>query len=189
MGAGVQGFEALQAAAKQGLRVVTGSSLTVGIAGGYTQALEWDVVTPTGEPPIATPSRNVPLYWALSGGGGGTYGVAISMTAKAHPDGVVSGAGPTFTSTNVSEDAFWEAVEAFQATVPNMAANRPTFKERVEDLYQPFINELKKRGIAYTLNAASFPTYIEHFNHYYGPLPYGTTTSVVVIGSRLIRPW
>lgn len=63
----------------------------MGIAGGYTQggghsaltsaygmgadqALEWEVVTPNGDHLIASPTQNTDLYFALSGGGGSTYG-------------------------------------------------------------------------------------------------------------------
>jgi FAD/FMN-containing dehydrogenase len=37
MGAGVQGFEAIAAAASEGLVVIEGECPTVGVAGGYTQ--------------------------------------------------------------------------------------------------------------------------------------------------------
>lgn len=87
MGAGVQGFEAYQAANASGLQVVGGECPTVGIAGGYTQGgghsalaskhglaadqtLEWELVTGTGEYLIANRHQNTDLYWALSGGGG-----------------------------------------------------------------------------------------------------------------------
>jgi len=37
LGAGVQGFEANNAASKAGLQVLTGECLTVGVVGGFTQ--------------------------------------------------------------------------------------------------------------------------------------------------------
>lgn len=89
-GAGVTGGQASQFAAAHGYRVVTGDSPTVGVAGGFTQGgghsqlsgvyglgadnvLEWEVVTAEGIHLVATPTKNSDLYWALSGGGGGTY--------------------------------------------------------------------------------------------------------------------
>lgn len=115
MGAGVMAIEAYEAAHARGLAVVGGECPTVGIAGGYTQGgghsslaskyglaadqtLEWEVVTGTGEMLTANRYNNSDLYWALSGGGGGTYGVTTSLTAKAHADIPVSGVNLTFTS-------------------------------------------------------------------------------------------
>lgn len=110
MGAGVQGYEALEAAQKVGLTVTTGECPTVGIAGGYTQGgghslsesfptaavpaaiadprsslaskyglaadqtLEFEVITATSGARLlkASPTENSDLYWALSGGGGGS---------------------------------------------------------------------------------------------------------------------
>ncbi|KAK9418807.1 hypothetical protein SUNI508_14118, partial [Seiridium unicorne] len=39
-----------------------------------------------GEHLVATPEQNSDLYWAMSGGGGGTYAVAVSMTTRQHAD-------------------------------------------------------------------------------------------------------
>lgn len=120
MGAGIQVFEADEAAHAQGLVVVGGNCQTVGLAGGYTQGgghgplaskfclaadqvLEWEVVTGRGELLTATQSKNSDLYWALSGGGGGTYGVVLSMTSKAYPDLQVAVANLTFTNEGVSQ--------------------------------------------------------------------------------------
>ena len=135
MGAGVQVVDAYQYAYDRGFVVVGGNCPTVGIAGGYTQggghsplsskfgmaadqALEWEVVTATGEHLTASPSQNADLYWALSGGGGGTYGVVASLTVKAHPDLMTSAANLTLTSAGISQDSFWSVVETFQGSLP-----------------------------------------------------------------------
>lgn len=134
MGAGVQGFEVNKAAFEQGLQVVTGSCPTVGVAGGYSQGgghsaltsahgmaadqvLEWEVVTADGVHLIANREKNADLYWALSGGGGGTYGVVLSMTSKAHQDTHTAGANLTFASAGMSQEAFYSLVDTFQTTV------------------------------------------------------------------------
>lgn len=77
------------------------------------QTLEWEVVTGTGEHLIANRQKNTDLYWALSGGGGGTYAVVLSLTSKAHQDTPTSGANLTFTSQGVSQDAYYEAITTF----------------------------------------------------------------------------
>lgn len=52
---------------------------------GADQVLEMDVVLATGQVVTANACQNSDLFFALRGGGGGTYGVVVSMTVKAHP--------------------------------------------------------------------------------------------------------
>lgn len=129
IGAGVQGFEAENAAHKLGLMVVTGHCPDVGITGGYTQGgghgqlasrfglaadqvLEWEVVTATGKLLIASPAQNADLYWALSGGGGGTFAVVISMTVRVYPEEkTASGVLQFASSTDLSR--FWAVVRTY----------------------------------------------------------------------------
>lgn len=137
LGAGVQAIDAYQYAYDQGLVVVGGNCPTVGIAGGYTQggghsplsskygmaadqALEWEVVTGTGVLLTASPTQNADLYWALSGGGGGTYGVVVSLTVKAHKDSMTSAANLTFSSSGITQESFWGVVETFQRSIPSI---------------------------------------------------------------------
>ncbi|KAL8848121.1 MAG: hypothetical protein Q9221_006841 [Calogaya cf. arnoldii] len=137
MGAGVQAVEAYQYAYDRGFAVVGGNCPTVGIAGGYTQggghsplsskfgmaadqALEWEVVTATGEHLIASPYQNADLFWALSGGGGGTYGVVASLTVKAHPELMTSAANLTFATAGSSPESFWNAVSVFHESIPSI---------------------------------------------------------------------
>lgn len=135
MGAGVQGFEAYDAAHEENLAVIGGECPTVGLAGGYTQGgghsalaskyglavdqvLEWEVVDGKGRLLIATPEKNSDMFWALSGGGGSAYGVVISMTVKTHPDIPTAGGNLTFTSDGVSQDDFWDAVATYHESLP-----------------------------------------------------------------------
>lgn len=222
-GAGVQSWEAYQAASAKGFRVVGGTCPTVGIAGGYSQGgghsilssiyglgadnvLEWEVVTADGRHVVATPTKNRDLYWALSGGGPGTYAIVISMTVKAHTDGVVSAAQISFAPTNMTQDTYWMAITAFHANLPSwvdqggMAAYtilnsffflQPlSFPDRTPDevrtIIAPFISRLDALNITYALNVTSFPTFLDHFTNYFGPLPYGPYPSAQVQGSRLI---
>ncbi|EHK20934.1 uncharacterized protein TRIVIDRAFT_59399 [Trichoderma virens Gv29-8] len=132
IGSGVSGSEAASFTSSYGYRIVAGSCGTVKPAGGYTQGgghsllsgiygfgadnvLEWEVVTANGRHLTATPVQNPDLYWALSGGGGGTFAVVLSMTVRAFPDADASIASLIF---NVSKaggvDKYWEAVQVFQ---------------------------------------------------------------------------
>ncbi|MCJ1270928.1 hypothetical protein MMC22_010825 [Lobaria immixta] len=107
---------------------------TVGLAGGYTQGgghsalaskyglaadqtLEWEVVDGCEQFLRASRTENQNLYWALSGGGGGTYGVVWSLTSKVHKEIPVSAANLTFTNQGVSAERFYTAVGAYHESL------------------------------------------------------------------------
>ncbi|PGH15053.1 hypothetical protein AJ80_05678 [Polytolypa hystricis UAMH7299] len=131
VGAGVQVFEIYEAAHKNGVTVLGGICPTVGFTGGYLaggghsplmqlhgmaadQILALEVVTADGRWVTATPTQNSDLYWALSGGGGGTFGVVTSIIVKAHPKIDVTTSRIIFsTSDTVTQDMFFEGVKAY----------------------------------------------------------------------------
>ena len=47
--------------------------------------IEFDIVTSTGEYLTANSHSHPDLFWALRGGGGGTYGIVTSATYRTHP--------------------------------------------------------------------------------------------------------
>lgn len=112
VGAGDTWLHAFQAATSAGLYVQGGGCTTVGACGGFTQGggfgsyskkfgsgaagvLQAEVVTSDGEFRVANAYQNSDLYWALKGGGGGTFGIVVRQTLLAHPmprlDGWLSG--------------------------------------------------------------------------------------------------
>ncbi|KAJ7358296.1 FAD-binding domain-containing protein [Mycena albidolilacea] len=101
-GAGVQFFEAFAFAEAHNLTLVGGSDATVGLTGGFTmggghgvlspvlglgvdRVLEYKLVTPDGVHRTASACHNEDLFFALRGGGGGTFGVVLSATILAAP--------------------------------------------------------------------------------------------------------
>ncbi|KAJ7612040.1 FAD-binding domain-containing protein [Mycena polygramma] len=101
-GAGVQFFEAYQFAEENNITLVGGSDATVGFTGGFTmggghgvlspvlglavdRVLEFKIVTPDGKYRTANACQNEDLFFALRGGGGGTFGVVLSATILAAP--------------------------------------------------------------------------------------------------------
>ncbi|KAK4160555.1 FAD-binding protein [Cladorrhinum sp. PSN259] len=133
LGAGVMGIDAYRAAHTEGLVVVGGNCPTVGLSGGYTQGgglgpltsvhglaadqvLEWTVVTADGALVTANANSNPDLFWALRGGGGGTFGVVTSMTVKAFPDSRTSSAFVNVVDTGSNTDAIYKGFETFIST-------------------------------------------------------------------------
>lgn len=131
MGAGVQAQEIYAAAKAGGFTVVGGEGRTVGVAGGYVaggghsplsslygmaadQVLAFEVVTPNGRFVTASDTVNTDLFWALRGGGGGTYGVVTSVLVKVYPVMPVTTMTFSFaTGSSVSSTAFWAGVRAY----------------------------------------------------------------------------
>ena len=219
LGAGVQGIEAYEAADALGLQVVGGECPTVGLAGGYTQGgghsalaskhglaadqtLEWEVVTGTGEYLVANRQNNSDLYWALSGGGGGTYGVVLSLTAKAHPDTPTSAMNITFTSENTTQDEYYEAISTFHASLPAMVdagvmsvwyftnesfAISPITGPNVtvaqlKTFLTPLTSKLDSLSIPYKSYFGQFSGYLEEYNAMQSPIEVG----IAQYGGRLI---
>ncbi|ORY67015.1 uncharacterized protein BCR38DRAFT_464340 [Pseudomassariella vexata] len=218
-GAGVLNWEAQEVAHAHGLVVVGGNGRTVGVAGGYTQGgghgplvstlglaadqvLEWEVVTGLWECVSATPTQNADLYWALSGGGGGTYAAVLSLTVKAYPDIKTAAANLTFTSEGVSTRAFYGVVQTFLLSLPAITDSgavsiwllapgffqvQPTVApgmtaDKLQALLQPTLDALQDNEIPYDYFVADFPTYLDSF-YAMNPAPNITQYN---IGSRLL---
>ncbi|KAH8682945.1 hypothetical protein BGZ60DRAFT_368557 [Tricladium varicosporioides] len=224
VGAGVEGYEIMEAANAQGLVVVGGECPTVGIAGGYTQGgghsalstmfglaadqtLSFEVVTACGKLVNASRTENADLYWALSGGGGGNYGIVVSMTVKTYPDAMVSGAGLQFAAAYTTADKFYEAIDKFHTLLPAMVDNgtmvvsyfTDTFfiinpmtaynktKADVQAILAPFVSVLNSLSIPFSVSYTEFATYYQHYETYMGPLPYGNIgAEEYQFGSRLV---
>ena len=208
IGAGIQDAEVYAAADNHDSVVVGGDCATVGAAGGYTQGgghsvlsskfglaadqtLEWEVIDGNGHFLTATRTQNPDLYWALSGGGGGTYGVVYSLTAKAHPSFSVTGAVISFSAEGSGLDPFFEAVGYYHKLLPGYTAaggvaiaqitntsfllTPLTFPnmtaDRVTDMLQPFLNRLDEIGISYHIDITESSTFLEHYKALIEPNP------------------
>ncbi|KAK8062937.1 hypothetical protein PG997_015034 [Apiospora hydei] len=203
LGAGVQGIDALAAAKDEGLVVVAGYCNSVGLAGGWTQGtghsplstqfglgadqtLEFDVVAANGEIMKASRKENSDLYWALSGGGPGTYGVVTSVTIRAYEDLPVGGMGILLDPTNINTDKYWTALRKLYSILPTVtdngmhitvAYNSTSFiisgvtaynqtSSAVTETMSPFLGVLDALQIPYQSWLTDSPTYLEHASHY-----------------------
>ncbi|KAG9218411.1 hypothetical protein CCMSSC00406_0007988 [Pleurotus cornucopiae] len=224
--AGVTGEELVGAVDKRGLAIVSGECPTVGFAGGYIQggghsvlssrygmgadqALSYEVITPGGKFVTASPTENEDLYWALSGGGGGTYGILWSVTIKAYPDVPVTIASLAFATQGISQDTFWKAIAAYQRNTPRLTDAKvfsfavyslagfsldPVFApgltvDEVNALLKPFIDDLNELGIQYMHSVSNHPGYLAAFSSV--PAFQGAEIANFQIGNRLLprRLW
>jgi len=69
---------------------------------GVDNVLEITIITADGDHVVANAFRNKDLFWALRGGGGGTWGVVTSVTYKTHPSTPFSAASILVNSTNAN---------------------------------------------------------------------------------------
>ena len=132
VGAGTRWLEAYQeVTVRHGRYVQGGGCVSVGAAGGFLQGggfgswskkygiaaaglLEAEVVTADGKVVTASACQHPDLFWALRGGGGGTFGVVTRVTLMTHPlpdyfghlEGEIAA---------TSDEAFQELLEHFVA--------------------------------------------------------------------------
>jgi len=144
------------------------------------QALEWEVIDGTGQFIRASRIENAGLFWALSGGGGGTYGVIWSLTSEAHPDIPVSRANLTFTNEGITAETFYKGVSAWHTALPEIVDAGAVALELVTSsffsitpiigpgisadqlkaLLGSFTDSLSKLGITYIMEVKQFPGYL-----------------------------
>ncbi|KAK8081386.1 hypothetical protein PG996_000167 [Apiospora saccharicola] len=227
-GAGVLIDDAMKWADSIGARVVVGSCPTVGVAGGYTaggghglltsiygmaadSVLEWEVVLPTGELVTATPHNDhADLYWALSGGGAGTFGVIVSLTTRIYPDEPMVGASFSFdTNSTVSgdHDAFWDAVVAVQSTLGSLvdAGAVATYAvaagffsvyatampgsdvARVDAPFAPIISAVQKAGVQLNVSKTAHSGFLDLFNTYLLEAVRTTPSAQITTGRMIPR--
>jgi FAD/FMN-containing dehydrogenase len=131
VGAGCVWHDVYEAVTTQGDRYVQGGGCTtVGVAGlvqgggfgslskayGLAAAglVEAEIVTADGRTRIVNDATDADLFWALKGGGGGTWGVVTRMTLRTHP--LPSTVGQvSWQLTATSDAAFGRLLERFIA--------------------------------------------------------------------------
>jgi hypothetical protein len=102
MGAGVVAKDAYTFFGSHGMDVTGGYEESVGLAGGFAQgggvgdftaqyglmadtAVEFEVVTADGQVRVINECNDPDLFWAMRGGGGGTFGVLTKYRFQLHP--------------------------------------------------------------------------------------------------------
>ena len=202
MGAGTIDIQAYEAVTTKGGRYVQGGGcLTVGLAGlvqgggfgslskHYGSAsgnlLEAEVVTADGQIRIANACTNSDLFWALKGGGGGSFGVVSKMTLRTHDLPEFFGSA-NFTVKAASDDDYRRLIREFVSFYKDHLFNdhwgeqiefnpRNTLEikmlsqglsaEQPKQIFQPFLDWVARSPDAYSLEGrapfASIPA--RHF--------------------------
>ncbi|KAJ5613663.1 hypothetical protein N7528_007317 [Penicillium herquei] len=202
MGAGIQAFEIYEKAEELGFTAVGGEGKTVGVAGGYVlggghspmssmyglaadQVLALEVVLADGTFTTVTEETDPDLFWAIRGGGGGTFGVVTSVISRVYPKVGVTVSTFTFTTgTGVSADTFWEGVRAYFSYFARFAdagtyayfwvlnlgddsyefMMNPFFAvnhtvAEFNTLIEPWVNDLEALGITVTPNSTYYDSF------------------------------
>ena len=173
---------------KGGAYVQGGGCTTVGVAGliqsggfgsfskhfGMAAAglLEAEVVTADGQVRIANASTNPDLFWALKGGGGGTFGAVSRLTLRVHDLPELAG-GANFRVKAASDDAYRRLIRRFVALYRESLFNDQWGEqvhfspdntlgismvhiglttEQSRRIWQPFLDWLRSSG-AYTIES------------------------------------
>lgn len=70
--------------------------------------------------------QNTDLFFALRGGGGGTFGVVVSVTVKAYPDPPVILTMTKYSMPEGNDDKYWKGIEAFHSHIASVNDNGGT---------------------------------------------------------------
>jgi FAD/FMN-containing dehydrogenase len=187
LGSGTIDIQAYNAVTTQGGRYVQGGGCTTLSLAGLAQSggfgslskhygtvagslLEAEVVTADGKIQIANASTNPDLFWALKGGGGGSFGVVSKMTLRTHDLPEYFGAA-SFTIQATSDDAYRRLIREFvsfyaehlfndhwgeQASFApgNSLGINMVFQgldtEQAKKVWQPFLDWVKRSPQAYS---------------------------------------
>jgi FAD/FMN-containing dehydrogenase len=175
-GAGCIWLKAYAAVTKAGRYVQGGGCCTVGVAGliqgggfgsfskrfGLAAAslLEAEIVTADGQVRIANACREPDLFWALKGGGGGSFGVVTRVTLKTHE--LPNFLGGAFGAIKAhSDDAYKRLIGRFMAFYRERLFN-PTWGEQARFRPDNVLEvNMVFQGIAQEAAAATWKPFIE----------------------------
>ena len=125
VGAGVNNDEVYKFADEQNVTFIGGYAPTIGVSGGWAmmgghsvlspsyglgidRVVQYKLVTADGVYRIANECQNRDLFWALRGGGGGTFGVVIESTHKVEKQLQLAVSSIQFPSTQQNAQQWFE---------------------------------------------------------------------------------
>jgi hypothetical protein len=179
---------------------------------GADQVVALEVVTASGRFLTATPAVNQELYWAILGGGGGTFGIVTSAIVKVHEQVPVTASIFNFTSAEIGADKFWEGFKFFWDEMPTYNAAKtyswfgvrkdsgsgvysfsmsPFFATNktiaeFESLTKPLFDKLKALNISYNIATTHYKTFYPAYQATFGALDFHIGGYTVTPGNRLL---
>jgi FAD/FMN-containing dehydrogenase len=84
--------------------------------------LEFNVVTADGNLRIANDAVNQDLFWALRGGGGGTFGIVVEATVHAFPTPKITVINWWINSTSETNPGLFDAAAYLHSQFPSINA-------------------------------------------------------------------
>jgi hypothetical protein len=152
------------------------------------------------------------LYWALLGGGGGTFGIVTSATVKVHRKVPVTVSTWTLmTSETVSADTFWEAFKFFYDNFPTYNAAKtysyfslmklapgtyswsmgPFFATdktvaEYETLVKPFYEKCASLGIRLNANTTHYESFYPAYQATFATFDYFVGGAGAIPGNRML---
>lgn len=89
---------------------------------GADNVLQATVVTTSGDIIVANDCQNSDLFWAIRGGGGGTFGVVTELTVKAHAMPQTTTWTISILKATNSTSAWWRLIAELHAQLPELKA-------------------------------------------------------------------
>lgn len=88
---------------------------------GADNIIEAVIATPRGDILTANACQNKDIFWAIRGGGGGTYGVILSMTVNVYPmPSVFMWSLDILAEDSTSGDAWWSLIAKVHTFLPQL---------------------------------------------------------------------
>ncbi|KAE9984832.1 hypothetical protein EG328_008234 [Venturia inaequalis] len=152
------------------------------------QFLEFKVVTADGEVKVANKVANPDLFWALRGGGGGTFGVVVEATVKAYPDIPITLSTWQINTTETNSDGLWGAylvekkgVSGYYYIYPNSIKGvmlhqaEDSGKANAEKVWTPILEKMASFPTMTKAvnNIVEYPTYKAYFDARFGAIDKG----------------
>ncbi|HYC08345.1 MAG TPA: FAD-binding protein [Steroidobacteraceae bacterium] len=159
-------------------------SFSKGFGNAAAGLLEAEVVTADGQVRIVNACTDPDLFWALKGGGGGTFGVVTRLTLRTHALPEYFGAAWGTVKAN-SDDAFRRLIERFLAFYASSLAN-PHWGEQVA--VQPG-NSLKISMVQQGLGREEARAVWKPFFDWIGASADYTATEELGAGARKAQSW
>ncbi|KAF9483408.1 FAD-binding domain-containing protein [Pholiota conissans] len=218
VGAGVQWGEAYKFADAHNITIVGGADQNVGVVGGWLQGgghgslsnvmgmgvdrvLQFSVVTPDGQYRIANECQNEDLFFALRGGGGGTFGVVMDASILASPRITLQAVFLKFSpNVSVTEEMWsimaanglkwandgWGGYSMAQVLIlVNPKLTKQEAQESLADLLD-FGERLERNGVAgFQMTVTELPSWYDFFEMFVeGNV--ATTGTSLALASRLV---